>query len=173
MIEGFEHEVSLPFEGGSLRSHIHSPATRKYLFREWSRKLSLSIRASVSMIKKACNMKLTANNQFMEGIIKNEKHTETKAKYYLQEPALYFLVLFYKNLCMASKSLVAELERTKGLLQKRKSKQKEALLALNPIVEGTKHLTKSLNTVRLGSTKYFFSSISLFAPLTGQARRYG
>ena len=62
VIEGFEHEVSLPFEGGSLRSHIHSPATRKYLFREWSRKLSLSIRTSVSMIEKACNMKLAANN---------------------------------------------------------------------------------------------------------------
>ena len=80
----------------------------------------------------------------MEGIIKNEKHTETKAKYYLQEPALYFWY-FYKNLCMASKYLVAELERTEGLLQKQKSKQKEALLALNPKVEGTKNLTKNLN----------------------------
>ena len=38
---------------------------------------------------KSDNMKLAANNQFMEGMINNEKIFITKIKSYLSAPALY------------------------------------------------------------------------------------
>ena len=51
----------------------------------------------------------------MEGMINNEKII-TKIKSYLSESALY-LWYFHKNLTMASKHIVAELEKTEGWLQ--------------------------------------------------------
>ena len=53
-------------------------------------------------------MKLSANNQFMDGMI---NYLITKIKSYHSEPALY-LWYFYKNLTMASKHLVAEMGNT-------------------------------------------------------------
>ena len=73
MIEGFQVEVSLPFEGKSLNNFMASPANHKYLDEEWSSKLALLVRTSVTMAKKA-NIKLAANNQFMGGMIDNEKN---------------------------------------------------------------------------------------------------
>ena len=70
---------------------------------------------------KSDNMKLAAKNQFMEGMINNEKKIITKIKSYLSESDLYFWY-FYKNLAMESKHLVAELENTEGWLQTRKCK---------------------------------------------------
>ena len=113
VIEGFQVEVSLPFEGGSLNNFMASPATHRYLDEEWSRKLAFFVCMAVTMVEKSYNMKLVANNQFMEGMINNEKNIITKTKSYLSEPALYFWY-FYKNLTMASKHLVAELENAEG-----------------------------------------------------------
>ena len=73
VIEGFHVEVSLPFEGGSLNKFMTSHATHRYLDEEWYRKLALFVRTAVTMVQKADNMKLAANNQFMEGMINNEK----------------------------------------------------------------------------------------------------
>ena len=73
------------------------------------------------MVGKVDNMKLDANNQFMEGMINNEKNIITKIKSYLSGPALYFWY-FYKNLTMASKHLVAELDNTGGWFQTWKCK---------------------------------------------------
>ena len=95
-----------------------SPDTHRHLVEEWSRKLALFVCTAVSMVGKVDTTKLAANNQFMEGITNNEKII-TKIKSYLSEPALYFCY-FYKNLTMASKHLVAELENTEGWLQTRK-----------------------------------------------------
>ena len=98
-----------------------SPATHRYLDEEWSRKLALFVCTEVTMVEKVDDMKLAANNQLMEGMINNEKNIITKIKSYLSESALY-LWYFHKNLTMASKHIVAEMEKTEGWLQTRKCK---------------------------------------------------
>ena len=80
MIEGFQVEVLLPFEGGSLNNFMASPATHRYLDEEWSRKLALFFRTTVTMAEKADNMKLDANKHFMEGMINNEKTSSQKSR---------------------------------------------------------------------------------------------
>ena len=70
------------------------------------------------MVEKSDNIKLSANNQFMDGMI---NYLITKIKSYHSEPALY-LWYFYKNLTMASKHLADELKNTGGWLQTRKCK---------------------------------------------------
>ena len=80
VIKGFQVEVSLPFEGGSLNNFMASPATHRYLDEEWSRKLALFFRTTVTMAEKADNMKLDANKHFMEGMINNEKTSSQKSR---------------------------------------------------------------------------------------------
>ena len=98
-----------------------SPATHRYLDEEWSRKLALFVCTEVTMVEKVDDMKLAANNHFMEGMINNEKSIITKIKTYISEPALYFWY-FYKNLTMASKHLLSGLENNEGWLQTQKCK---------------------------------------------------
>ena len=76
------------------------------------------------MVEKVDNNKLAENNQFMEGMINNEKKIITKIKSYLSEHALYFWY-FYKNLTIASKHLVSELEDTEVCLKNQKSKSEK------------------------------------------------
>ena len=82
-------EVSLPSKGESLNNFMSYLSTQRYLDEEWFRKLALFVRTTVTMAEKADNMKLAANNQFMEGMINNEKIFITKIKSYLSAPALY------------------------------------------------------------------------------------
>ena len=84
VIEGFQVEVLLPFEGGSLNNFMASPATHRYLDEEWSIKLALFVCTEVTMVEKADNMKLAANNQFMEGMINNAKTSFHKNQYLSQ-----------------------------------------------------------------------------------------
>ena len=52
--------------------------------------IGVFVRTAVTMVEKDDNMKLASNNQFMKGIINNEKNIITKIKSYLSEHALYF-----------------------------------------------------------------------------------
>ena len=81
MIDGFQVEVSLPFEGGSLNNLMVSTDTHSYLDEEWSSKLALLVCTEVIMVEKSDNMKLSANNQFMEGMINNEKTSSPKLRF--------------------------------------------------------------------------------------------
>ena len=80
VIEGLQVEVLLPFDVGSLNNFMAPPATHRYLDEELSRKLALFVRMAVTMAEKADNMKLAANNQFMEEMINNEKTSSQKSR---------------------------------------------------------------------------------------------
>ena len=86
--------------------------------------IGVFVRTAVTMVEKDDNMKLASNNQFMKGIINNEKNIITKIKSYLSEHALYFWY-FYKNLTIASKHLVSELEETEVWSKNHKSKSEK------------------------------------------------
>ena len=63
MLTGFVHEVKLPFSVGELPNRMYSPRTSKYILGEWGKKISLAVATGPSLLAKALDMEIPANNQ--------------------------------------------------------------------------------------------------------------
>ena len=76
VVAGFRVPVKLPFRGKEtgIKNLLCSPAAADYLLQQWLKKIGLHTRTVVTVIEKAKNISLPANNQSSEGLIRKEKH---------------------------------------------------------------------------------------------------
>ena len=81
----------------------------------------LHVRQFVSVIEKANNMSVPANNKASEGSIKNKKTNDIDLKVNLSEPGAYFWYWYNTN-CIGAKYMVAEIEQYEGYLEKREKR---------------------------------------------------
>ena len=123
-IDGFSVEVKLPYNGETIgiENKICSPASVKYLHRQWLRKMPLHARTVVSIIERANNMSLPASNQGIEGITNGEKNKTRDIKLNTSEPATYFWYR-YLSLHRGCKMMIAQMDRCEGYVGKRRDRK--------------------------------------------------
>lgn len=89
--------------------------------------MPLWIRTSVSVLERATDMSVPANNMAAEGMINNEKNLVSNMRAKTSEPGTYWWY-FYLTLLRASKYMITEMERCEGYMDKRRELIKKKAL---------------------------------------------
>ena len=84
--------MGLPYKGEKLGSKIlmYSSKSVTYLKKHHLSPIGLHVRQNVTVIEKAKNISIPANNQGAEGFFCNEKHNVRDLALHTSEPGTYF-----------------------------------------------------------------------------------
>ena len=104
---------------------MNSPDAVKYPKKHHLSQIGLHVRQFVSVIEKANNMSVPANNQASEGSIKNKKTNDRDLRVNLSDMGAYFWH-WYDTLRVGSKYMIAEMEQYEGYLEKMRKRLSKA-----------------------------------------------
>lgn len=123
IVHGFRVPVKLPFRGekAGIKNPLCSPAAADYLRQQWLKKMGLHTRTVVTVIEKAKDMSLPANNQSSEGLTRKEKHLTRDIRVHTAEPGTYMWYR-YLELHRGSRYLMDEMDRCESYIGRRRAR---------------------------------------------------
>ena len=120
---GLEVSVELPFSGSEgVKNPLYCPAVGEYIRSTWMLKTAYWCRGIVDLLETFKNMDIESSNQFLEGIIGNQKQNQDVYNH-ISEPARYVLHR-YRDSQACSKHFIKEYDSLQGNITQMEKRQK-------------------------------------------------